>query len=378
MRPTTLLLAVLVLHVAAFSGTAPGAEAARWEPAKTFALFAGVLSWQDKGLATYPTKDRQDRALEKRLVEGGVPAAQIVFLEDKEATREAILRELARLAAAAGEGSTFLFYYAGHGMQDDGGAVYFANYDADPARKKDTCLALKDVSRVLKESFKGSRLLLAADCCYSGALARVVKDFEGTAAACLTSATASNVSTAEWTFTASLAAAFAGDGAVDTDADGTISFTETDAYVSAEMRFLEGQFTRAAKTAQFDGSFSLRAVAGDRKARAIPGPFKLGQFCESRWEDKWWRARVIDGREGESKVHYLGFGAEWDEWVKADRLREPQGIGVKKGAKVKVEWKKTWWAATVLEVEGDFALIHYDGYGPEWDEWVTEKRVKLE
>jgi hypothetical protein len=51
-----------------------------------------------------------------------------------------------------------------------------------------------------------------------------------------------------------------------------------------------------------------------------------------------------------------------------------------KGDKVLVEWKGQWYPSTILEVgAGDNAgkfKIHYDGWGAEWDEWVTTTRMK--
>ncbi len=121
----------------AFSIFGPAvADPGTWEPAKTHVLMAGVLEWQDKNLSPFPKKDRKDRVLESKFKEAGVPAGQIVFLEDAQATQKAMQQELRKLAEAAPEGSTFVFYYAGHGMQDDGGEVYLANHDADTGKKK--------------------------------------------------------------------------------------------------------------------------------------------------------------------------------------------------------------------------------------------------
>lgn len=51
-----------------------------------------------------------------------------------------------------------------------------------------------------------------------------------------------------------------------------------------------------------------------------------------------------------------------------------------KGQKVQVLWKGTWYASTILEVGADANAgkykIHYDGWGNEWDEWVTPDRIK--
>jgi hypothetical protein len=43
---------------------------------------------------------------------------------------------------------------------------------------------------------------------------------------------------------------------------------------------------------------------------------------------------------------------------------------------IEVEWKTKWWPATILKKEGERTLIHYVGYGSEWDEWVTSERIR--
>jgi hypothetical protein len=45
---------------------------------------------------------------------------------------------------------------------------------------------------------------------------------------------------------------------------------------------------------------------------------------------------------------------------------------------VQVEWHGTWWAASVLERDGRRFRIKYNGFGPEWDEWVGANRVRLD
>jgi hypothetical protein len=349
-----------------------------WEPARTHAVFAGVLEWRDPNLAGFPKKGRQDRALEKALVANGVPARNIVFLEDKEATKGAVLKALREVAGRAGEGSTLVFYFAGHGAQE-GGEIYFTPYDTDTGRMKATALAMAEIAQVLEEQFEGSRILLLADCCYSGGLARVVGRYARSttqSAACLTSATASNISTGNWTFTESIVAAMAGDGRIDADRDGAITFGETDAYVAREMRFKEAQLTRAALTNRFGRETVIRKVAPDREAPKPASSWRVGDYAEVEWQKDWFRAQIIDQRPGEWKVHYMGYASSDDEWVKIGRLRHPQGLTLKGGDKVEVEWQKKWWPAKVLEVETDFALIHYDNYGSEWDEWVTAKRIR--
>jgi hypothetical protein len=43
---------------------------------------------------------------------------------------------------------------------------------------------------------------------------------------------------------------------------------------------------------------------------------------------------------------------------------------------IEVQWKDKWWPATILKKDGERTQIHYVGYGSEWDEWVTQDRIR--
>jgi len=50
--------------------------------------------------------------------------------------------------------------------------------------------------------------------------------------------------------------------------------------------------------------------------------------------------------------------------------------GFRAGDLVEVEWQGDWYLAVVREVMHDTYRIHYDGYGDEWDEVVGESRIR--
>lgn len=53
-----------------------------------------------------------------------------------------------------------------------------------------------------------------------------------------------------------------------------------------------------------------------------------------------------------------------------------RGLAYRLGDAVLVMWKGKWYPATVLQLNGNTARIHYDGYGNEWDEWVDGSRIR--
>ncbi len=43
---------------------------------------------------------------------------------------------------------------------------------------------------------------------------------------------------------------------------------------------------------------------------------------------------------------------------------------------VEVEWHGSWWPAVVVEQRGPRWLVHYEGYGNDWDEVVGPDRIR--
>ena len=63
-------------------------------------------------------------------------------------------------------------------------------------------------------------------------------------------------------------------------------------------------------------------------------------------------------------------------FVMALMMAIPAMADWKKGDKIQVEWKGTWYAASVLDTKDGKYQIHYDGWGNEYDEWVVPARTR--
>src|SRR5262249_44670856 len=155
------------------------------------AMIAGVLSWSDPGLASFSKKHRKDQELFDTLAARGVPGSQRILLLDNNATAPKMFAALDRLAVAAANaapGSTLIFYFACHGVQNNS-KVIFASADTRLA-KKDTGFHVDKLGPFLASRFRGQRVILMADSCYSGALRDVAKALRdsGVKAVALTSA----------------------------------------------------------------------------------------------------------------------------------------------------------------------------------------------
>jgi hypothetical protein len=109
-----------------------------------------------------------------------------------------------------------------------------------------------------------------------------------------------------------------------------------------------------------------------------PPAYQAGDAVRAKWNGEWYDARVLEVKTGQYRITYVGYGSNYDEWVGEDRLADKPAAAAKYKVdqEVKAEWKGEWYKARVLEVKDGRYKIGYAGYGKEWDEWVGEDRLK--
>jgi hypothetical protein len=345
-----------------------------WKPSRTWVFAVGILQWKHSDIYnSFPNAmpNRADRRLINALKATGIPDDHIVFLVDEKATLTSIRREYRAQLDRIQKGDLLIFYFAGHGTRDrQTRDTYFANYDA--GNDYASHWPVKEIFDTLESRFRGAQAILMADCCHSGAMYdETMKRREGLSCACLTSAYSHNSSTASWTFTESLLRGFQGSPLVDADADGDVEIREVALYAEQNMAFLEEQKAMFATSDDFDPNL----VVADTHGKPAAG---LGRHVEVEWEKTWYPAQVIAIRAAESRVHYVGFEASWDEWVGPERIRNPHVKKMPRGSRVRVWWSQdgNWYRGTVLASQFGLHKIRYDGYSNEWDEWVPSSSVE--
>lgn len=340
-----------------------------WEPARTWVFVVGALEWQDpETFAPFPEEGRRDAELVELFRARGVPSSQIVYLQDQRATGRAIRSELSSLLARTRKGDLLVLYYAGHGYKDDNGRGYFASYDSDGGSRG---WGMTEIPRAIEAAFRGDRALLLADACYSGVLAAEVKRQAARVSyAVFTSSLASASSTENWTFTEAMLDGLRGAPGVDADRDGTVSLAETATHLIADMAIGEEQLATFSTAGSFPPATTLSLSRPARDQR-------IGERVEAFDEGKWWKARVVDVRDGAVKLHWLGIQGYEDQWVDNSLVRALRPSRTfAPGSRVEAEWEGKYYEARVLEVKGGIHLIHYEGYSDEWDEWVSSRRLR--
>lgn len=354
----------------AMLSAAPRAEAADWQPNRTWVFCVGLLEWKDsESFASFPKENRRDERLLKVLKDRGVPASQIVYLKDRAATTSRIATEFSNLLARTREGDTLIVYYEGHGYKDDERKTYFASWDVDDGKNKGW--AVSSVPQTIERSFKGSTAIIAMDNCYSGAMIDAVKAAKRRVSyAVMASSSASQSSTGNWTFTEALISAFSGEAHADIDRDGTITFAELEVNAKADMLFGEEQVASFAYTGSFDPASKIGAAARAASPR-------IGERVEAYSVDGWYKGTIIDFKNGKFLIHYYGYEQSDDEWVTAKMVRVPKVMSIYKiGDKVEVEWRSKWYPAHIVNIKGGSHLVSYDDYDTDENEWVSSKRIR--
>lgn len=128
------------------------------------------------------------------------------------------------------------------------------------------------------------------------------------------------------------------------------------------------------------GADARPKAAGGAIAAPVPRPSAQRRAVEVLWGGSWWAAEVVERRGRLAKIHYVGWGSEWDEWVGPERVRAvaPRAplTDPAVGQKLEVEWHGSWWPAQVIAKKNGFFEIHYTGWSSDWNEWVQLDRMR--
>lgn len=329
----------------------------------------GTLEWKHaEYFDPFPQINRRDAALVEFFRAQGVPPAQVVYLQDRQASTRRIQTAFEAQLGAAKAGDLLVLYYCGHGGKNDDGAAYFASYDTDCDANPGWIV--DSIPATIERCFGGARALLLADACYSGSLAdAVTRHAKRIAYACLASSLSSEASTGNWTFSESLLAGLRGQAFVDANGDSAITLHELAEQITDAMAFAEDQMVTFKTAGNFDPGMVV-AAATPRADR------RVGTHVAVLAEGSWYRAQIIEVRGEQAKVHYYGYEQSDDEWVAAGRIRTVSRPAYPIGATVAVKWKRSWYPATVKNVRAGIHYIQYEGHGPEWNEWVALKRIR--
>jgi Caspase domain len=144
---------------------------------RKFALIVGVsrYKYHDGGIGDLAYADSDARALRDFLQSpegGGFSPSDILFLENEQATVEALRGALTEFLPRAGPGDLLLLFIAGHGAPDPYAPqqLYFILHDTKLADMPHTALPMDELKKVLDQRVRAERLVVFVDTCHSAGL----------------------------------------------------------------------------------------------------------------------------------------------------------------------------------------------------------------
>jgi hypothetical protein len=144
---------------------------------RKFALVVGVsrYKYHDGGLGDLAYADVDARSIRDFLQSpegGGFSPADIAYLENEQATTEAVRAALAGFLPKAGPGDLILIFIAGHGGPDPYTPqdLYFMLHDTKLADMKRTALPMSELQEMLEHRVRAERLVVFIDTCHSAGL----------------------------------------------------------------------------------------------------------------------------------------------------------------------------------------------------------------
>jgi WD40 repeat protein len=133
-----------------------------------YVLAIGVSNYRDTSIRLgYPAKDAKDFVDALKLQQGRLYAdVQVVILTNEQATRAAVLENLATMKNRVKENDVGVLFIAGHGLNAKDGTYYYVPFDFDTKKPDSTGVVYSAIRGTLAEI--PGRAILFIDTCHSG------------------------------------------------------------------------------------------------------------------------------------------------------------------------------------------------------------------
>ncbi|NBU35348.1 MAG: hypothetical protein EBS35_02065 [Bacteroidetes bacterium] len=360
MKKLFLLSALTILSI-------KGIAQEKLDYARTWVFMVGVLEWADgETFAPFDKVGRVDAKIMKFFEKQGVPANQMLYIKDEEATTNTVREAFVTFLKKAKKDDILFYYYCGHGYKNDAGKVCFANYNGAD-------WTIEEIVKTVNENFAGNTALFTADCCNSGGLAKEVQKYKTRNYVALNSVVPTDVSTGNWTFSNALLYALEGRNFVDSDNNRMIQLGELSEYIDTEMAIVEGQkasYFVPASMKNWTLSSGVNAKINNR----------IGERVMVDYDGTEWLG-FIEGVEANKKVKvrfysYTNNEVDIVEPSKVKPFKCASDFPIGTSVNVYSKSYEKWYPAVVLKKFSCLHYIHYSEYGSEWDEWVSVANIK--
>jgi uncharacterized caspase-like protein len=107
------------------------------------------------------------RAIARYFEKDNVAKDHITVLVNEDASRDAIINSLQKMAVKIGKDDSFFFFYSSHGAGDDSDTTYFITFDTDHEDFASTALPMQGLKDMIKK-IKCYNIVMMIDTCHSG------------------------------------------------------------------------------------------------------------------------------------------------------------------------------------------------------------------
>jgi hypothetical protein len=343
-----------------------GSSSAVWQPAKTRVFVVSMTEFKGGVAAPWGSKGRLDEPWLKCLKDRGVPENQIVFLTDAKADSDSVRDQFDKFLAQSKPEELLIFYFGSHGSYNAKADTYsYVSYDGH--------LPFQFAFDTIEHGFKGSRVLMFSDCCYSGGIVEIASKRQTPIQyACLSSAYSHNVAYSGWRFLDCILRGFSGASAVDLNGDCHVGLDELALFSEKHMAFVAEGKPMFATTNGFDPHMILSDVSSAKKNSPV------GEYVEDLRNNTWHKSEITDIKPGFVKVHETSQGATFYDWLAKSQVKPFKYVEFAPGDHVMVKgnFSAKWYPATVQSAFESLRLCHYDGCSVAYDEYVGPSRIK--
>jgi hypothetical protein len=299
----------LPLLIALLLPLARASAAPRWNPTTTRVFCVSMTRFKGDVAAPWGTKDRLDHDLIRLFRARGVPPDHIVMLTDERAETREVKRAFTEFLASSRPADTLIFDFSSHGGYDPKTDAYvYSTYDGE--------LPFEWFFDAIEGGFHGARVLMLADCCYSGGIVEIARRrHPRIALACLATTRAHDVGYSGWRFFDCLIRGFGGNPVVDLNGDGQVDLDELARFTRRHLEFVAEEQPQFSVSGGFDPRFVLAVDRGPRK------PVPIGEYVKALHEGTWRKAEIVDARPSAVRVHFTDPNMNETAWLPSDQIR---------------------------------------------------------